>query len=75
MENCKADNTAEKFFTQVTGNRESDYLFKKGLYKGLSINSCSLNVSAIKITLSKQQFRSKISTISVAQVFSTELDR
>ena len=44
----------------------------KGLYKGLSINSCSMDVSAIKNTLSKQKIRSKIPTISAVQDFSTE---
>ena len=61
------------FFTQVIGNRVSDHYAKKRLYKGLSINSCSVDVSAIKNTSSKQQIRSKIPTVSAVQVFSTEL--
>ena len=60
-------------FTQVTGNRASDHYAKKCLYKGLSINSCSVDVSATKNTSSKQQIRSKIPTVSAVQVFSTEL--
>ena len=54
-------------FTQGTGNRWS--LCKKRLYKGLSVNSCSMDVSAIKNNSSKQQIRSKIPTISEVQVF------
>ena len=61
------------FLTQVTGNRVSDYYAKKHAYKGLSINSCSVDVTAIKNTWSKQIICSKIPTISAVQVFSTEL--
>ena len=43
------------------------------IYKGLSINSCSADVSVIKYTSSKKQIRSKIPTIIAVQVFSTEL--
>ena len=31
MENCKTDNIEENFFTQVTGNWESDY-FARNVY-------------------------------------------
>ena len=48
-------------------------LCKKRLYKDLSTNSCSVDVSAIKNTSSKQQICSQIPTISGVQVFSTEL--
>ena len=60
MENCKADNIAEKFFTEVTGN------------KGLSVNSCFVDVGAIRNT-SLKQVRSKIPTASAVEVVSTEL--
>ena len=39
-------------------------LCKKRLYKGLSINSCSVDVKAIKNTSSIQQIRSKIPATS-----------
>ena len=46
------------FFTQVTGNRASDHYARNVyIYKGLSMNSCSVDVSAIKNTSAKQQIR------------------
>ena len=47
------------FLTQVTGNRVSDYYAKKHAYKGLSINSCSVDVTAIKNTWSKHNLFEK----------------
>ena len=66
------------FFTQVTGNRVNDHYarnvyMKVFLYNCICINNCSVDVIAIKNTSSIQQIRSKIPTVSVVQVFSTEL--
>ena len=51
MENCKANNIPEKR-TEVAGNRVSDY-YARNIYKGLSKNSCSVDLIDIKITLPK----------------------
>ena len=67
MENCKADNNADKFFTQVIGNRVSDYYARNVYIKFFLQIAVSVNVSAIKNTSSKQQIRSKIPIISVTQ--------
>ena len=72
MENFKADNIAEKFFLQKLLEIGWVIIMKR-LYKGLSINNCSVDVSAIKNTSLKQQIHSKIPAISAVQVFSTEL--
>ena len=70
MENFKADNIAEKRFRSgVTQGGQSKQgklsLCKKHLYQGLSINSCSVDISAIKNALMKhQQIYSKIPTVS-----------
>ena len=42
-------------------------------YIGLSINSCCVDVSAIKNALLKQQIYSKIPTVGAGQVFNLEL--
>ena len=61
------------FFTEVTGNRVSDHDARNiQLYEGLSKNSCSVDLIDTKNTL-KQQIYSKITTISVVQVFNLEL--
>ena len=74
MENCKASNIAENLFYKSYWKYGNSSLIKKHLYKGLSINSCSVNVSAIKNALSKhQQICSKIPTISAVHVFNPEL--
>ena len=51
MENCKADNIAEKLFRSYWKQGKSS-LCKK-CYKGLSINSCFVDVNAIKNALLK----------------------
>ena len=61
------------FFTQVTGNRVSDHYARNVYIKVFFINSCSVDVSAIKNTSLIQQIRLKTPTISAVQVFSTEL--
>ena len=43
------------FLTEVTGNRVSDYYARK-LFKGLSKNSCSMDLIDIKSTLLKTAF-------------------
>ena len=40
------------FFTEVTGSRVSDY-YARNIYKGLSKNSCSVDLIDIKNTLPK----------------------
>ena len=52
MENCKADNIAEKRFRSYWKKSKLS-LCKKHLYQGLYINSCSVDVSAIKNVLLK----------------------
>ena len=47
MENCKADNIAEKLLRRYWEQGKLS-LCKKHLYRGLYINSCSVDVSAIK---------------------------
>ena len=59
MENCKADNTAEKRFRSYWKQVKIS-LCKKHLCQGLSINICYADVSAIKnILLKHQQIYSK----------------
>ena len=58
MENCKADNIPEKLFRSYWKQGKLS-LCKKHLYQGLSINSCSVNVT-IENALLKQQIYSKI---------------
>ena len=73
MENCKADNIAEKRFRSYWKKSKLS-LCKKHLYQGLYINSCSLDVSAIKNALLKHlQIYSRIPTAGEAQVFSLEV--
>ena len=50
MENCKADNIAEEFLRSYWKWGKSS-LCKKHLYQGLSINSYSVDLSAIKNAL------------------------
>ena len=72
MENCKADNIAEKLFRSYWKQGKSS-LCKK-CYKGLSINSCFVDVNAIKNALLKhQQIYSKIPTVGAVQVLRLEL--
>ena len=71
METCKADNIAEKLFRSYWKQGKSS-LYKK-CYKSLSINSCSVDVSAIKNDLLKQQIYSKIPTVGAVQFFNLEL--
>ena len=72
MVNCKADNIAQKLSRSYWKQGKS--LLCKKCYKGLSINSCSVDVSAIKNALLKHyQIYSKIPTVGAAQVFSLEL--
>ena len=72
MENCKADNIAEKLFRSYWKQGKSS-LCKK-CYKGLSINSCFVDVNAIKNALLKhQQIYSKIPTLGAVQVLRLEL--
>ena len=73
MENCKANNIAEKLFRSLWKQGKLP-LCKKHFYQGLSINSCSVDVRAIKNALLKhQQIYSKILTVGAVQVFSLEL--
>ena len=73
MENCKADNITEKLFRSYWKQGKLS-LYKKHLYRGLYINSCSLDVSAIKNALLKHlQIYSKILTVGAVQVFSLEI--
>ena len=58
MENCKADNIPEKLFRSYWKQGKLS-LCKKNLYQGLSINSCSVDVT-IENALLKQQIYSKI---------------
>ena len=51
MKNCKTDNIAEKLFRSYRKYGKSS-LCKK-CYKGLTVNSCSVDVSAIKNDLLK----------------------
>ena len=51
MKNCKTDNIAEKLFRSYWKYGKSS-LCKK-CYKGLTVNSCSVDVSAIKNDLLK----------------------
>ena len=74
MENCKADNTAEKRFRSYQKQGQLS-LGKKHLYQGLSISSCSVDVSTIKNALLKLQIHSKIPTVGAVPVFSLELFR
>ena len=74
MENCKADNIAEKLFRSYWKESKLS-LCKKHLYRDLYINSCSLDVSAIKNALLKHlQIYSRIPTVGAVQVFSLEID-
>ena len=50
MENCEADKIAEDFFYTSYWKSGKWSLCKKRLYKGVSINSCSVDVSTIKNT-------------------------
>ena len=59
------------FLTEVTGNRVSDHYARK-LCKGLSKNSCSVDLIDIKNTLLKTAIFFE-NTISALQVFSPEL--
>ena len=52
MENCKADNIADEFLRSYWKWGKSS-LCKKHLYLGLSINSYSVDLSAIKNALLK----------------------
>ena len=52
MENCKAGNIAEKIFRSYWKQGKLS-LCKNHLYQGLSINSCSVDVRAIKNALLK----------------------
>ena len=61
MENCKVDNTAEKRFRSYWKWGKLS-LGKKHLYQGLSISSCSVDVSTIKNALLKLQIYSKMPT-------------
>ena len=73
METCKADNIAEKLFRSYWKQGKSS-LCKKHLYQGLSINSYSVDVNAIKNALLKhQQIYSKIPRVGAVQVFTLEL--
>ena len=74
MDNCKANNTAEKRFRSYWKSGKLS-LGKKHLYQGLSISSCSVDVSIIKNDLLKMQIYSKIPTVGVVQVLSLELTR
>ena len=74
MDNCKADNTAEKRFRSYWKWGKLS-LGKKHLYQGLSISSCSVDVSIIKNDLLKMQIYSKIPTVGAVQVLSLELTR
>ena len=74
MENCKADITAEKRFRSYQKQGQLS-LGKKHLYQGLSISSCSVDVSTIKNALLKPQIHSKIPTVGAVPVFSLELFR
>ena len=62
----------------VQSKQAKRLLRRKHLYKGLAMNNCSVDVSAIKNIQNqqkylKQQIRLKIPTISALQVFSLEL--
>ena len=72
MANCKADNIAEKLFRSQW--KQGELSLCKKCYKGLSINSCSVDVSAIKNALLKHyQIYSKIPTVGAVQVLRLEL--
>ena len=72
METCKADNIAEKLFRSYWKQGKSP-LYKK-CYKSLSINSCSVDVSAIKNALLKhQEIYSKIPAVDVVHIVILEL--
>ena len=52
MENCNIKPiTLQRNFLEVTGNRV--IIMQENLYQGLSINSCCVDVSAIKNALLK----------------------
>ena len=73
MENYKADNIAEKLFRYYWKKGKLS-LCKNHLYRGLYINSCSVDVSAIKNALLKYlQIYSKIPSVCPVQVFSLEI--
>ena len=73
IKNCKADNIAEKLF-RIYWKQDKSSLCKKHLYQGLSLNSWSVDVGAIKNALLKhQQIYLKIPTVGGVQVFTLEL--
>ena len=73
MENCKADNITEKLFRSYWKESKLS-LCKKHLYRDLYINSCSLDVSAIKNALLKHlQIYSRIPIVGAVQFFGMEI--
>ena len=73
MENYKAGNIAEKLFRYYWKKAKLS-LCKNHLYRGLYVNSCSVDVSAIKNALLKHlQIYSKIPSVGPVQIFSLEI--